>query len=227
MRSGINRSPRADRDPLDAIDMNELRHRRACQRQSPRTLHSPCTHQITDLAVKLRNVRAGKRLHIGWNRIKHSPGELESRGLNLAAPRNYRAGRSLYLGTPIEHRVDRHVHVIIRNLPPSSNYSARRVVQPRSSPPDLHFLPPRQPEPPLDQPALEHDGDILQVLVPVRGTREPDRHAHHRSGLPVHVHGSDRTRSILILGPKPQLYHVKRSIAQPYLQRVTNGKVVI
>src|SRR6185312_16938946 len=140
MRSGINRSPSADRDPLDAIDMNELRHRRASQRQRARTLHSPCTHQITHLAVKLRNVRAGERLHIGWKRIKHSPGELESLGRNLAAPRNYRTRRSLYLWTPIEHRIDRHVHVIIRNLPPSSNYSARWIVQPRSRPPDLHFL---------------------------------------------------------------------------------------
>src|SRR6185312_13612464 len=184
-------------------------------------------HQITHLAVKLRNVRAGKRLHIGWNRIKHSPGEVESRGRNHTAPRNYRTRRSLYLGTPIEHRIDRHVHVIIRNLPSPPNYSARWVVQPRSRPPDLHFLPPRQPEPPFDQPALEHDRDILQVLVPVRGAREPDRHAHDGPALPVHVHGSDRSRSILILRTKPQLYHVQRPIAQPYLQRVTNGKVVI
>src|SRR6185437_562831 len=227
MRSGIQRSRGARGYSLHAIEMNKLRNRRACQGECTCALDRPRTNELAHLAMQLRDVRARERLHVWWNRIKHASSKLESLRRNLAAPRDYCAVRDLDLGPRIEHRIDRHVYVIIRNLPAPSNYSARWIIQPRPRPSYLDFLPPRQPEPSIDQAALEHDGDVFQVLVPVRGAREPDRHAHHGTAPPVHIHRSYCACSILVLRPKPQLHHVQHPFAQPDLQRIAYGKVVI
>src|SRR6185437_3489600 len=176
--------------------------------------------------MQLRDVRALERSHIGRDRVEHGAQELESLRCDLAAAPDYGARRGLYLGAGIEHGIDRYVDVVIRDLPASPNYSARRIIQPRSRSPYLHFLPPRQPEPPVDQAALEYDGNVLQILVPVRGARESDRHTHHRPAPPVDVHGSDCTCRVLILRTETQLHHVQRPVAKPYLQRVANGEIV-
>jgi hypothetical protein len=80
---------------------------------------------------------------------------------------------------PTEHRIrNLRVQVVVVDFPPAANDASCWKVEPGDPPSDLDLLTSRQPVPVLIECALQHDTDVLQLPVEIRGRREAEAESH-------------------------------------------------
>ena len=118
------------------------------------------------------------------------------------------------------------VQLVLANFPAPTDDSTNRIVQPRRRPANLDLLTARQPVLCPDQSILEHDEEVLELLVEKRRAREAQRHAHHLRVVAIEIQRANHARLAIVFGAHLQLVDADHSARHGDAQRVREREVV-
>src|SRR5688572_6619251 len=205
-------------EAFDTIYPEKIRDAARRYRCSAGTRERLGANERSRLVLDLRDIGVGDRAHIGRKRIEHSTHERKRHRRSARGERYFRTRK--YSGR------ERLVHLVAADLPPPADDSARRVVEPLARPPDLDLLPAGKPEA-FDEPVLEDDTDVLEVLVPKGRAGEAECHANHFPAFPVDIDSADGSWLAVVLWPDAHFVDVESTRTQANLKRVADCVVVL
>src|SRR6185503_11928832 len=114
------------------------------------------------------------------------------------------------------------IELVLADLPASPDDAAHGIVQPRRGAADLDFLSAREPEAGSDQAVLEHDEQVLELLVEEGGAREAERHANDLPIVPIEIHRADHAGQAIVLWPDLDLVYVEHPSRDGDAERVAD-----
>src|SRR4029453_5719147 len=103
------------------------------------------------------------------------------------AARRLRLGQAPDLGAFQNRGRQRHVELVVTDLPASADDAPNRKVEPAGAPTDLDLLPVRQPESAFLERILQDHADILEVSLEIRRRREAEPEPDQLCGLCVQI----------------------------------------
>ncbi len=144
--------------------------------------------------------------------------QLESAGRGCARPP---------IAGPGEEPVgQRHVEIVAFDFPAAANDAARRKVEPPGAAADLDLLAVWQPVTPLVERVLQHDADVLELLVEIGGRGEAEPETDELGGGRVEVERADHQRPRERARAHLHLAHERPARRGPDGERVSQRVIV-